>query len=151
MDFQLTPEQTQFCDAVLGFSKKHLAAGARERAHAPGYPWDVARLMAKQGLLGITLPQADGGQGGSLMDALIAIETVASICPRSADVVQAGNFGAIRTFAQFATDAQKEQYLAPLLRGEGLISVAMTEPNAGSAVTELTTTAVEDGDGYRIT
>ena len=50
--------------------------------------------MAEQGLLGITIPEADGGQGGTLMDAVIAIETVASVCPRSADVVQAGNFGA---------------------------------------------------------
>jgi alkylation response protein AidB-like acyl-CoA dehydrogenase len=53
----------------------------------------VAKLMAEQGLLGITIPEEDGGQGGTLMDAVIAIETVASVCPRSADVVQAGNFG----------------------------------------------------------
>ena len=140
MQFDLNEEQTMFRDAVAAFAQRHLAAGALERAHSDDYPWEVARMMADK-----------GGLGGSLMDAVIAIETVASVCPRSADVVQAGNFGAIRTFAQFATEAQQEQYLAPLLRGEGLISVAMTEPNAGSAVTELTTTAVEDGDGYRIT
>ena len=151
MQFDLNEEQTMFRDAVAAFAQRHLATGALERAHSDDYPWDVARMMAEQGLIGITVPEDKGGLGGSLMDAVIAIETVASVCPRSADVVQAGNFGAIRTFAQFATDAQKEQYLAPLLRGEGLISVAMTEPNAGSAVTELTTTAVEDGDGYRIT
>src|SRR5918999_3791123 len=150
MDFELTPEQGQFRDAVLGFSKKHLAAGARERAHAPGYPWDVAGLMAKQGLLGITLPQADGGQGGSLMDALIAIETVASVCPRSADVVQAGNFGPIRVLAEYGSDFQKKKFLQKLLAGEAVISVGMTEPEAGSAVTDLKTTATPDGDGYRI-
>ena len=49
--------------------------------------WDVARLMAEQGLLGITIAEKDGGQGGTLMDAVIAIETVALVCPRSADVV----------------------------------------------------------------
>ena len=151
MQFDLNGEQAMFRDAVRAFAQRNLAAGAVERAHSDDYPWDVARMMADQGLIGITVPEDKGGLGGSLMDAVIAIETVASICPRSADVVQAGNFGAIRTFAQFASDSQKEQYLAPLLKGEGLISVAMTEPNAGSAVTELTTTAVEDGDGYRIT
>ena len=150
MRFELTDEQTMFRDAVAAFAQRHLVDGALERAHSDDYPWDVAKMMARQGLIGITVPEDKGGLGGSLMDAVLAIETVASVCPRSADVVQAGNFGAIRTFAQFASDAQKEQYLAPLLRGEGLISVAMTEPNAGSAVTELTTTAVEDGDGYRI-
>ncbi|TMI36905.1 MAG: acyl-CoA dehydrogenase family protein, partial [Betaproteobacteria bacterium] len=91
MDFRHTPEQEQFRDAVRRFAEKHLAAGAHSRAHAGGYPWDVARLMASQGLLGITIAEADGGQGGTLMDAVIAIEAVAAACPRSADVVQAGN------------------------------------------------------------
>ncbi|HZU62848.1 MAG TPA: acyl-CoA dehydrogenase family protein [Novosphingobium sp.] len=150
MQFDLTEEQAMFRDSVAAFAQRHLAAGALERAHSDDYPWDVARLMAEQGLIGITVPAEKGGLGGSLMDAVIAIETIAAVCPRSADVVQAGNFGAIRTFAQFASEAQQAQYLAPLLRGEGLISVAMTEPGAGSAVTELTTTATPDGDGWRI-
>src|SRR2546422_10759449 len=96
MDFRLKPEQDQFRDVVLRFAKKELAAKAVERAHASGYPWDVAKLMAKQGLLGITIPQADGGQGGTLLDAVIAIETAACVCPRSADVVQAGQFRPVR-------------------------------------------------------
>jgi alkylation response protein AidB-like acyl-CoA dehydrogenase len=150
MDFQLTPEQEQFRASVLAFSKKNLAAGARERAHKPDYPWDVARLMAKQGLLGITLPEADGGQGGSLMDAVLAIETVASVCPRSADVVQAGNFGPIRVLGEYGSDSQKKKFLTRLLSGEAVISVGMTEPEAGSAVTDLKTTATPDGDGFRI-
>ena len=74
MDFHFTPEQEQFRESVRRFAEKHLAAGARERAHSPGYPWDVAKLMAAQGLLGITIAEADGGQGGTLMDAVIAIE-----------------------------------------------------------------------------
>ena len=150
MDFQLTPEQEQFRASVLAFSKKNLAAGARERAHKPDYPWDVARLMAKQGLLGVTLPEADGGQGGSLMDAVIAIETVASVCPRSADVVQAGNFGPIRVLGEYGSQLQKSKYLKKLLSGEAVISVGMTEPDAGSAVTDLKTSATPDGDGFRI-
>src|SRR5687767_15290611 len=133
MDFRLTPEQTQFRDSVLAFSTKHLAVGARVRAHAPDYPWDVAKLMAKQGLLGITLAEADGGQGGTLMDAVIAIESVAEFCPRSADVVQAGNFGAIRVLAEYGSAPQKKRFLQKLLDGEGVISVGMTEPEAGSA------------------
>ncbi len=150
MDFELTPEQRAFQDSVLRFARERLAAGALERAHAAEYPWDVAREMAEHGLLGITIPEADGGQGGTLMDAVIAIQAVASVCPRSADVVQAGNFGPIRVFAEYGTPAQKERYLRRLLTGEGLISVGMSEPDAGSAVTELKTTATPDGDGYRI-
>jgi alkylation response protein AidB-like acyl-CoA dehydrogenase len=150
MDFRFTPEQEQFRDSVLRFAGKHLAAGALARAHAAGYPWEVAKQMAAQGLLGITVKEADGGQGGTLMDAVIAIEAVASVCPRSADVVQAGNFGAIRVLAEYGTPAQKAKYLKRLLSGEAVISVGMTEPEAGSAVTDLATTATPDGDGYRV-
>ena len=69
--------------------------------------------MAKQGLLGITIREADGGQGGSLMDAVIAIEAVASVCPRSADVIQAGNFGPIRVLAEYGSASQKKTFPAP--------------------------------------
>jgi len=150
MDFRFTREQEAFRDSVRRFAQRHLAPAARPRAHEPGYPWDVARLMAAQGLLGITVGDADGGQGGDLVDAVIAIEEVAAACPRSADVVQAGNFGPIRVLAEYGSASQKERFLAPLLRGEAVISVGMTEPEAGSAVTELKTTATPDGDGYRI-
>jgi len=150
MDFRFTPEQDQFRESVRRFAEKHLAAGARERAHSPDYPWDVAKLMAAQGLLGITVAEADGGQGGTLIDAVLAIETVASVCPRSADVVQAGNFGPIRVLAEYGTPEQKRKYLKGLLAGESVISVGMTEPEAGSAVTDLRTTATPEGDGYRV-
>src|SRR5262249_47765891 len=70
--------------------------------------------------------------------------------PRSADVIQAGNFGAIRTFAEYASAEQKKRFLPDLLAGRKVIAVGMTEPEAGSAVTELKTTAITDGKGYRL-
>jgi alkylation response protein AidB-like acyl-CoA dehydrogenase len=149
MDFRLTPEQQQFRDSVLKFARKELAPGALARAHDPKYPWDVAAKMAKQGLLGITIAEADGGQGGTLIDAVLAIEAVASACPRSADVIQAGNFGPIRVLAEYGS-AHHKQYLKKLLSGEAVISVGMTEPEAGSAVTDLATKATRDGKGWRI-
>jgi len=150
MDFRFAPEQEAFRDSVRRFAHDKLAPGARRRAHEPGYPRDVAKLMAGQGLLGITLSEADGGQGASLLDAVIAIEEVAAACPRSADVVQAGNFGPIRVLAEYGSPAQKQRFLAPLLAGEAVIAVGMTEPDAGSAVTELATSATAQGEGYRI-
>ena len=150
MNFEFTEEQKQFRDAVKGFAERHLRAGALARAHNPEHPWDVAKLMAQQGLLGITISERDGGQGGTLMDAVIAIETIAQVCPRSADVVQAGNFGAIRVLAEYGSEDQKKRYLSRLLSGEGVICVGMTESDAGSAVTDLKTTATPDAAGYRV-
>ena len=97
--------------------------------------------------MGITIPEADGGQGGSLMDAVIAIEQIAAVCPRSADVVQFGNFGPIRTFAEYGTDVSEEELAdANASPATQVISLGMSEPDAGSAVTDLKTTAKPDGN-----
>ena len=150
MNFDFTDEQRQFADSVRRFAREQLAEGALKRAHDPRFPFDVAQRMAKQGLLGITLPQSDGGQGGTLMDAVIAIMEVAAECPRSADVVQFGNFGPIRTFAEYGTPTQKERWLGDLLAGRMVMSLGMTESDAGSALTDLKTSARADGAHYII-
>jgi alkylation response protein AidB-like acyl-CoA dehydrogenase len=149
MNFDFTEEQKLFAEAVRKFAQAHLAKDALKRAHDPRFPFDVAKLMSQQGLMGITIPEK-GGVGGTLMDAVIAIEQVALVCPRSADVVQFGNFGPIRTFAEYATPAQKARWLPALLSGGAVMSLGMTEPAAGSAVTELTTSAKQDGNHYVI-
>lgn len=152
MNFSPTEEQRAFADGIRAFAERHLAAGAHARAHDPAFPWDVAQLMAAQGLFGIMLDEADGGQGGTLLDAVLAMEQVALVCPRSADVLQAGNFGAFRTFAEYATPWQKERFFRPLLEGRAVAAVGMTEPDAGSALTDLTTHCRPDGDGgWRLT
>jgi alkylation response protein AidB-like acyl-CoA dehydrogenase len=146
MAYELTEEQQTFARGVRRFAERHLMEGALKRAHNPAFPFDIAKLMGQNGLLGITLPEQDGGQGGTPFDAIIAIDQVAQMCPRSADVIQAGNFGPIRTFAEFATEQQKKRFLPGLLAGEMAISLCMSEPDAGSAVTELKTQAELSGD-----
>src|SRR5256885_8990930 len=83
MDFTLSEEHQAFADSVARFAQDKLAAGALERAHSPHYPWETASLLAEQGLLGIAFPEADGGQGGSLMHAVLAIEQVALVDRKS--------------------------------------------------------------------
>ncbi|AHK31942.1 acyl-CoA dehydrogenase [Rhodococcus opacus PD630] len=143
-------EREALLDSVRSFAQRHLADGALPRAHDPNYSWDIAQLLGAQGLLGLTISAEDGGQGAGLADAVAVIQEVAMVCPKSADILQAGNFGAIRTFAEFGTPEQKAKYLSDLIAGRTLIGLGMSEPEAGSAATELTTSATEDGDGYRI-
>src|SRR4029450_1112902 len=133
MNFDFTEEQKLFADSVRRFAQAHLEKGALARAHEPRFPFDVAKLMHAQGIMGITIPEADGGQGGSLMDAVIAIEQVAAVCPRSADVVQFGNFGPIRTFAEYGTPEQKASWLHDLLQGRIVMSLGISEPDGGWA------------------
>ena len=146
MNFTLSEEHQAFADSVSRFAKDKLTAGALARAHSPNHPWEVAQLMAQQGLLGIAFNEADGGQGGSLMHAVLAIQEVALVCPKSADVVQSGNFGPIRTFVEYASAEQKQRFLPDLLGGKKVIALGMSEPEAGSAVTELKTSARIEGD-----
>ncbi|MBB3649124.1 hypothetical protein FHX14_005358 [Rhizobium sp. BK619] len=150
MDFALTDEQQLFADSVRRFATDKFKEGALKRAHSNEYPWEEAKMIANQGLLGITIKPEDGGMGGTLMDAVIAIEQMALICPKSADIIQAGNFGAIRTFAEYANNDQKKKWLGKLLSGEMVISLGMSEPEAGSAATDLRTSVKEDGDDYLI-
>ena len=148
MNFEFTDEQKLFAQSVNRFAVAHLEKDALKRAHNPRFPFDAAQLMSAQGLLGITIPEADGGQGGTLMDAVIAIEQVAAACPRSADVVQAGSFGPIRTFAEYGSEGQKKRWLPDLLAARAVMSLGMSEPEAGSAVTDLKTSAKLDGAHY---
>ncbi len=150
MDFALNEEHTAFAESVARFAQAKLKDGALARAHDSQYPWGTAALLAEQGLLGIAFSEADGGQGGTLMHAVLAIQQVALVCPKSADIVQAGNFGPVRTFVEYATPEQKARFLPNILAGQKLISLGMSEPDAGSAVTELKTSARRDGDHYVI-
>ena len=148
MDFKLTEEQQIFQDSVRRFAQAELGQDAARRAASSEYPWEVAEKLSGMGLLGITFPEADGGAGGSLIDSILAIQAIAEVCPRSGDVIQAGNFGPIRTFAEYATAEQKARFMPGLLAGKAVISLGMTEPEAGSAVTELVTSAKPDGDDF---
>src|SRR5215475_3036413 len=150
MQFTFSEEQQAFAESVQRFARAKLEPDALARAHDPRFPFEVAKLMSAQGLMGITLPEAEGGQGGTLTDAIIAIEQVAAACPRSADVVQFGNFGPIRTFAEYGTAEQKACWLPDLLQGRMVMSLGISEPGAGSAATDLATTATRDGDAHYI-
>ena len=143
MDFSLTDEQHALVDSVTRLAEREFAPKAFSRE---GFAWDSLRVLAENGLTGLTLSEDVGGQGAGLLDAVLAMQAITKICPHSADAFQAANFGAIRQIAWFGSDRVKEEVLAPLLRGEGLVSAGMSEPEAGTALTDLRTRAEYDGD-----
>lgn len=143
MDFSLTTEQQALQESATKLAESRFAPKAFTW---DGFPFENAKVLAEHGFTGITIPEKDGGQGGSLMDAVLVMEAISKVCPQSGDAVQATNFGGIRQLAAFGSDRVKEEVLPGLLRGEGLISAGMSEPGAGSALTELTTAARIEGD-----
>ena len=150
MDFTWTTEQLALAKAVRSFAEAEFTATAFAAERPPDFVRDRARLLAEHGFLGITFPTADGGQGGGLLDAIIVLREIARVCPHSGDVVQAYNFGAIRQVQELVGERGKERWLAPALRGDVLMSLAMSEPEAGSGLTAMRTTARYDGDSVVI-
>jgi alkylation response protein AidB-like acyl-CoA dehydrogenase len=155
MDFQLSEYQADLVAATRELARRQFGPTAYTREDDGVLPREYLTFLAEQGLAGITIPVDDGGQGGKLLDAVLVIETIAQVCPIGGDCVQALNFGAIQQVAKNGSPEQKARHLAPGLRGERLFSIGMTEPEAGSAVTDLRTRArIQDGqvilDGQKI-
>jgi alkylation response protein AidB-like acyl-CoA dehydrogenase len=146
MDFQLSDYQRDLVAVTRDFARAKFGPHAFTWEARDVFPREYLALLAGQGLAGIAIPEADGGQGATLLDAVLAIETIAQVCPTAGDCVQALNFGAVQQLAHYGSPLLKERYLGPCLRGERVISIAMSEPDAGSAVTDLRTRARLDGD-----
>jgi alkylation response protein AidB-like acyl-CoA dehydrogenase len=148
MDFQPNQEQEMLRQAVRTFAEKELRAIAFTHEGRGDYPREIFQEMADMGLLGITLPEKYQGGGRTPVDAIMVMEEIGRVDPLAAGIVFGANFGPIRAVAVYGTDRQKEKYIPPVCRGEFSMSIAITEPTAGSAATELKTRAVQDGDHY---
>lgn len=146
MDFSLTEEQKELQSWAKGFAEEKFSDKAYTWVKNNEIPLENARILAENGLMGMTISTDDGGQGMPLINAIIVMEEIAKVCPSTADMFQVGNFGAIRQLSEYGSKELKERVLPSILSGEKLISVAMSEPNAGSATTDLQTKARIDGD-----
>ena len=108
------------------------------------------RKLGDQGLLGMTAPVEHGGGGLSYFDAVLAVEEMAKYDPRSAGEMHTNGTGTASHLWVLGTPEQQERWLRPICEGRLRCAIAMTEPEAGSAATEMTTTATpsEDGTAY---
>ena len=149
MDFQLSEEQRIFKKTVHDFADQRLAPLVKAWDEQGAF-MDRKTLSqyAEMGLLGISLPETYGGGGLSSFEAILAIEELARVSPIAAAPVFETSVGPIRVVHLFGTEEQKRRFLPPSCTGEKLMAVAMTEPGAGSALTDLTTRAVLQGDHY---
>lgn len=144
MNFQLDGAQRDLVDATRTLASREWG-GEAIRAPTEGLPRPVLRLLASHGLSGISLPESVGGQGRALLDAVLVLEAVAEISVVAGDCIQALNFGAIQQIAAHGSPEVLRRFLQPALEGARLVTVAMTEPDAGSAVTDLRTRASRKG------
>jgi alkylation response protein AidB-like acyl-CoA dehydrogenase len=150
MDFELSAEQ-----AALRARARELADGVfAERAarwdDREEYPWDNVKDLAAEGFMGMTIPREYGGGDRPLLDVVLVIEEIARACGVTGRIVVEGNLGVVGALRAYGTEAQKRRYFPWVLEGEKP-AIAITEPEAGSAATDLLTRAEETPDGWRLT
>jgi alkylation response protein AidB-like acyl-CoA dehydrogenase len=150
MDFELSPEQKAVMDLAAALARAHAPDTTVSWDEAGSFSWEFLQALASAGLTGIDLPESVGGQGQTLVDAILVIEAVAAVAPHLADAVHATNFGAIRQMAAFSSTSLVDEVIGTILAGNALPSIAMSEPGAGSAVNDLTTRARREGAEIRI-
>ncbi|MEE4189077.1 MAG: 3-sulfinopropanoyl-CoA desulfinase [Roseobacter sp.] len=111
------------------------------------YCWSNVAALTNAGLMGMTLPTRYGGKGASFHDVAIVVEEIAKACTLSARIVVEANMGGVSAIMAYGTEEQKERAAALVLAGDKP-AICITEPDAGSAATEMSTTARRVSGGY---
>jgi acyl-CoA dehydrogenase len=144
-----TDEHAQLRANVRRFAEKHIKPHAHAWDEACEFPRELYGEASRAGLLGISYPTEDGGAGGDMTHALVAGEEMILAGHSVGTTVGLGSHGiALPPIVRAGTEEQKERFIAPVLRGEKIAALAITEPNGGSDVAALKTRAKKDGDVY---
>ena len=147
MDFRLTDDQKALQEAARRYARDKLPALARE-IEASGHPpsHELIREYAAQGFLGINVPEAYGGLGLGNLEALIVLEEFGKISSAIAFPVFESCVGPVRAIERFASESLRQRIVPKVCSGELVVAVSMSEPQAGSALTDLTTRGDVRGD-----
>jgi acyl-CoA dehydrogenase len=149
MDFELTEEQQDIRSQVQALCARFPDEYWRERDRTAEFPWEFYQAIADGGWLGITIPRDYGGAGLGITEAALVMQTVAESGggTQACSSIHLGIFG-LEPLLKYGTDSAKRKYLPEVLSGKMHVSFAVTEPDAGTNTTEITTFATRKGDGY---
>lgn len=150
MDFQLNEFQQDLVAMLHDLGRGRFAPDGFAPP-ADGLPRPYLKSLAQQDLAGIAFDADVGGQGQTLLDAVLAIETLSQYSAAAGDCLQVMNFGAIQQIARHGNEDHRERFLRACLTGDKIPTIAMTEPEAGSAVTELRTRGLVEGNEVSVT
>lgn len=149
MDFRLTEQQRALQDTARTFARKELPDLAREIEEKDfSVPPEMVRRYAAMGFLGVNLPEQYGGLGLGHLEALLVLEQFAMISNAVAFPVFEALVGPVRTIERFGSDELKARIIPQVTAGEATVAVSMSEPDAGTALTDLSTHAVDKGDYF---
>ena len=147
MDFQLSDEQKELRDSVRRYTRERLLPLAEEIEQSGRPPSkELIREFSEMGYLGINVPEALGGQGLGNLEALLVIEELGRASSAVAFPVFESCVGPVRAIERFASEELVQEVVPAVCKGDKVVAIAMSEPAAGSALTDLTTKAEVQGD-----
>lgn len=141
MDFTLSEDDQELVNLIDRIGAERFQPKAFARRDEDGHPIDNMRLLGELGILGICLPAELGGQGRDALSGILAVEHIARWCPKTSISASMAIAGPGMFIAKWGTEQQKARYLPPIRMGEANMSISLTEPQAGSALTDLATRA----------
>jgi len=147
MKYFLTEEQEMIRDLCRRVAAEKIRPVAAKYDEEQTFPWDIVQEMANADLFAIFVPEEYGGLGGGVLELCIAVEELSTACGGIALALAASALGSFPIIL-FGSQQQKRRYLPDLAEGKKLAAFALTEPNAGSDVAAIQTTAVKNGDSY---
>lgn len=148
LDFDLTDEQLQTREMVRKFAQKEIAPRVLDYNREGRLPMEIISKMKEMELIGGVIPPEYGGAGIDHVSWVIAIEEISRVCSSLSVVVGGPSSLVGQGILKFGTEEQKQKYLATMARGETLGAAGITEPNTGTDVANIQTTAVRKGDEY---
>ena len=150
MDFSLSTEHEQLRDLVRRFCKSEIAPLVQQAEETETFPVKIFRKWGDLGLFGIRYPEADGGSGMDKVADCIVREEISTVAQSFATAWSAHSHLALWPVWRAGTAAQKDRYFKPGLAGLKIGAFALSEPDTGSNIRELTTKAEKVAGGYRL-
>ena len=148
--WELDPEHEEFRASVRSFVDRYVRPVVEESEAAGRPPAALLKEMGSAGLLGLSIPEEDGGGGGDSLAVCVLSEELARASGGIAVTALVTGYMSTPHIAKFGTAEQKARYLPALIAGEKVASIAVTEPGTGSNVAGITTRAAPHGGGYRL-
>ena len=142
-----TDEQLAFQDSIRRMVARHVAPIAAEIDESDRFPTELVQLFGEMGLMQLWIPEQYGGPEGNLTMMCIAREEISRASPACGSIAGL-NTMFIMPLLHFGTEEQRQRFLPPVAKGGVITAIAISEPQAGSDVGALKTTAVRDGDSY---
>jgi alkylation response protein AidB-like acyl-CoA dehydrogenase len=151
MDFKLNDEQQEIKRAVREFCTKELTPElALELDQKEEFPMALYKKAAQLGFTSMRIPQEYDGQGYGVLEDCLAVEEMCRADPGLGVAISLGNLMVPDVLLKHGNEEQKKKYIPPLARGEKIAAAAFTEPEHGSDITRMDSTAVRNGNEWTI-